>query len=104
MITVEELKARLDSGVKCRIIDVREPSEYRIARIEGAELKPLGEIMRWMQELEEKDEEIILMCHHGMRSDRACQFLSAHGFSRVINLRGGIDSWSAGVDPGVPRY
>ena len=103
-ITVEELKAKRDAGERFRLIDVREPHEHQHARIEGAELKPLGQIARWMHELPNKDEEIVLHCHHGMRSDRACQFLGAQGFSNLKNLAGGIDDWSLRVDPSVPRY
>jgi rhodanese-related sulfurtransferase len=103
-ITVEELKARRDAGEGPRIIDVREPSENRVARIEGAELKPLGQIAQWAQELNDKDEEIVLHCHHGMRSDRACQYLAGQGFTNTKNLIGGIDEWSAKIDPSVPRY
>jgi rhodanese-related sulfurtransferase len=104
IINVTELKAKMDAGNKFRLIDVREPSEHHHARIAGAELKPLGQITQWMQELADKDEEIILHCHHGMRSDRACQFLSAQGFTNLKNLTGGIDDWSLYVDPSVPRY
>lgn len=104
VITVEELKAMRDAGTKLRLIDVRERSEYDVARIEGSELKPLGQIQQWSQELGDKDEEIVLHCHHGMRSDRACQFLSAQGYSNVKNLIGGIDEWSLKIDPTVSRY
>jgi rhodanese-related sulfurtransferase len=104
IITVEELKSKRDAGEKFRLIDVREPSEHNTARIEGAELKPLGQIMQWSQELSDKNEEIILLCHHGMRSDRACQFLANQGFTDVNNLTGGIDEWSLKIDPSVPRY
>jgi rhodanese-related sulfurtransferase len=104
LINVTELKAKMDAGDKVRLIDVREPSEHHHAKITGAELKPLGQIMQWMQELADKDEEIILHCHHGMRSDRACQFLAAQGFTNLKNLTGGIDDWSLQVDPSVPRY
>jgi adenylyltransferase/sulfurtransferase len=104
VITAEELKAKQDAGEKFRLIDVREPSEYQIAKITGSELKPLGQIPNWANELAHKDEEIILHCHHGMRSDRACQFLAAQGFNNVKNLIGGIDEWSLKVDPSVPRY
>jgi rhodanese-related sulfurtransferase len=103
-MTVEELKARQDAGDSPRIIDVREASENRVARIEGAELKPLGQIGQWAQELKDKEEEIVLHCHHGMRSDRACQYLAGQGFINVKNLIGGIDEWSAKIDPSVPRY
>src|SRR5262245_60703642 len=103
-ITVEELKARHDAGDNLRIIDVREASENRVARIEGAELKPLGQIGQWAQELKDEGEEIVLHCHHGMRSDRACQYLAGQGFTNVKNLIGGIDEWSVKIDPSVPRY
>lgn len=104
IITAEELKSQIDSGEKFRLIDVREAHEYDYAKIAGAELKPLGQIMQWAQELSDKDEVIVLHCHHGMRSDRACQFLAAQGFSNLKNLIGGIDEWSLKVDPSVPRY
>src|SRR5262245_58330535 len=103
-ITVEELKAKRDAGERFRLIDVREPGEYHTAMIEGAELKPLGQIPIWSRELSDPNEEIILHCHHGMRSDRACQFLAAHGFTNIKNLTGGIDEWSLKIDPNVPRY
>jgi rhodanese-related sulfurtransferase len=104
VVTVEELKARIDAGEKFRLIDVREPSEHRAAKIEGSELKPLGQIVNWANELSDKGEEIVLHCHHGMRSDRACQYLAAQGFTNVKNLIGGIDEWSLKIDPSVPRY
>ncbi|MFN0087476.1 MAG: rhodanese-like domain-containing protein [Blastocatellia bacterium] len=103
-IAVDELKARRDAGETIRLIDVREPSEFQAARIEGAELRPLGQIMQWAAELGDKDQEIVLHCHHGMRSDRACQFLAAQGYTNLKNLIGGIDDWSLRVDPLVPRY
>lgn len=103
-ITVTELKAKRDANAPLRLIDVREPAEYRAARLDGAELRPLGQIMQWATELPNKDEEIIVHCHHGMRSDRACQYLAAQGFTNVKNLLGGIDEWSLLIDPNVPRY
>ena len=95
-ITVEELKAKQDVGEQFRLIDVREPHEHQHASIAGAELKPLGQIAQWIHELSDKDEEIVLHCHHGMRSDRACQFLAAQGFSNLKNLTGGIVSIHSG--------
>ncbi len=103
-ISVEELKAKMDAGEKFRLIDVREPGEYRTCRIESAELRPLGQIGQWVAELPDCDEAIIVHCHHGMRSDRACGFLAQHGFTNVRNLIGGIDEWSQRIDPSVPRY
>lgn len=104
VITVEELKAKQDANEQFRLIDVREPSEFQVAKIAGSDLKPLGQIANWANELTDKDEEIVLHCHHGMRSDRACQYLAAQGFTNVKNLLGGIDEWSLKIDPSVPRY
>ena len=102
-ITVEELKAKQDAGASFRLIDVREEHEYQLCRISGAELKPLGQIAQWMHELD-PNEELILQCHHGMRSQRACMMLASQGFTNVTNLTGGIDAWSQSIDPSVPRY
>ena len=102
-ITAEEVKTKQDAGEKFRLIDVREPSEHRTCRIEGAELKPLGQIAQWMADLNPA-EEIVLHCHHGGRSERACAFLAQQGFTNVKNLIGGIDARSVKVDPSVPRY
>ncbi len=104
IIPVTELNSKLTSGAKFRLIDVREPSEYEIARINGAELKPLGQIMQWAPQLPDRNEEIVLHCHHGMRSARACEYLAQQGFTNVHNLTGGIDAWSRQVDPTVLLY
>lgn len=104
IISVTELKAKLDAGEKFRLIDVREASEYNLARIAGAELKPLGQIQHWARELPDRDEEIIVHCHHGIRSARACEYLAQQGFTNLKNLTGGIAAWSQQVDPAVPQY
>jgi rhodanese-related sulfurtransferase len=103
-LTVEELQQKRESGATFRLIDVREPSEHSLARIEGSELRPLGGILAWHKELSNPEEEIILYCHHGMRSDRACQILAALGFTNLYNLVGGVDAWSLSIDPSVMRY
>ena len=86
-----------------RFIDVREPQEYEIARIEGAELLPLSQFDRWIETLESA-QEIVVMCHHGIRSGNVCMFLVRNGFEKVWNLDGGIDAWSKEVDANVPKY
>jgi rhodanese-related sulfurtransferase len=86
-----------------QIIDVREPNEFAFCRLEGAELKPLGQIHAWAAELD-PEADLVLMCHTGFRSGQAVMFLRQMGFKRARNLRGGIDAWSAQVDPMVPRY
>jgi adenylyltransferase/sulfurtransferase len=98
-----DLAARLRRGQDVDLIDVREPYEWRIGRIDGAQLMPLGGIYAWAAKLD-PNREIVLYCHHGQRSRAAADFLYAQGFTRVANLTGGIDRWSAEVDPSVPKY
>lgn len=85
------------------VIDVREPHEYEIAHIEGAQLVPLGELPTRLGELD-GHQEIVTHCHHGARSLKALEILKAAGFSKVRSLRGGIDAWAVNVDPSLPRY
>ena len=102
-LTPRVLAERLRGGDAIDLIDVREPYEWRIARIDGARLLPLSRFNSALDELS-PEREIVLYCHHGQRSQVAGEFLAAHGFSRVWNLTGGIDRWSAEVDPTVATY
>ena len=102
-ITPRELKDRLDKGDKLFILDVREPWEYSMAKIEGSVLIPLGTLPQSLDQLD-RDAEIVAHCHHGMRSADAMGFLHQQGFKNVKNLVGGIDAWSIQVDPTIPRY
>ena len=102
-ITPVELKRRLDAGDDLFILDVREPNEYQINRIEGSTLIPLGELPRRYQELD-RNREIIAQCKVGGRSARAVDFLRSVGFTRVKNLRGGILEWIDRVEPSQPKY
>ena len=102
-VTVIELAERLKNGDAPIVIDVREPDEYAYARIEGATLRPLGDILNWLQELD-LDREYVMQCHVGERSAYAAAILRQMGFRKVRNLIGGIDAWSVHVDPSVPRY
>lgn len=102
-ISPRELAERMKSEHPPRLIDVREPDEWQVCRIEGSELKPLMGIYSWMSELQ-PDEPVVLICHHGNRSAQAAMFLAHQGFREAINLRGGVEAWSREVDPGMPRY
>jgi adenylyltransferase/sulfurtransferase len=102
-ITAAELKGRLDRGERLRIIDVREPNEFQINRIPGAELIPLGELPRRYAELDPADE-LVMQCKMGGRSAKAADFLRSVGFKRVLNLKGGILDWIDKVDPTQPKY
>jgi rhodanese-related sulfurtransferase len=104
-ISVTEAHSRLSAPNPPRLIDVREPDEFEIARIPSAELMPLSQ---WpalaLEKLADRSQPLLIQCHHGGRSARAAEFLLRNGFTDVTNLAGGIDAWSVEVDPSVPRY
>jgi rhodanese-related sulfurtransferase len=102
-ITPTELKSRLDKGDQLVLLDVREQWEFDLAKLNGSTLIPLATLPNSLGKLS-KDTEIIAICHHGMRSADATNFLLQQGFPNVKNLVGGIDAWSALVDRSVPRY
>jgi rhodanese-related sulfurtransferase len=87
-----------------RLIDVREPWEFSTTKVEGSELIPMGDMpARAHQELD-PEERLLVMCHHGVRSMNVTVWLRNQGFENAQSIRGGIDAWSAEVDPKVPRY
>ena len=102
-ITPAEFQARREHGDALLLIDVREPLEFDIARVEGAQLLPMSRFYEWAGSLE-KEQEIVVMCHHGIRSAQVCQALAQHGFTKLYNLAGGIDRWAYEVDPQVAVY
>ncbi len=102
-ILPEELKTKLDQGEKIIVIDVREPDEYEICRLEKATLIPLRQIPNRLEELN-PDEFTVLYCHHGMRSAQAVKWLNQNGFNHVVSLRGGIDEWAQKIEPEMERY
>jgi rhodanese-related sulfurtransferase len=102
-ITPSEFAARAARGERPRLIDVREREEHELVRLDGAELLPLSRMAEWEGALKD-DEEIVFMCHHGIRSANVCAYLARKGFTKLYNLAGGIDRWAAEVDPRVPRY
>ncbi len=97
-----EVAAALRSDDPPRLIDVRSPAEWELARIEGATLmtEVVAElVMRWP-----KDTPIVFYCHLGQRSLDAASYFAGHGFNEVRSMTGGIDAWSVGVDPAAARY
>ena len=106
-IDAVEVKKMLDDGRDFKLIDVREPSEYQICKIDSATLIPLGEIEAKdpakLNGLKQNDE-IVLHCKAGVRSLKAVNALIEMGFSNVRSMRGGILEWSEKVDPSVPKY
>jgi rhodanese-related sulfurtransferase len=85
------------------LLDVREPFERELARIEPSLHVPMHEVPERLAEIA-KDRTVVVYCHTGGRSALVAGFLERAGYPDVVNLRGGIDAWSREVDPGVPRY
>jgi rhodanese-related sulfurtransferase len=104
-ITVAELPALLAQPAAPRLIDVREPDEWAVAKIPGAELLPLSQ---WpalaLETLTDKNQPLLMQCHHGSRSARATAWLLSQGYTDVRNVAGGIDAYSVEIDPKVARY
>ena len=103
-ITASEIKNRMDAGEDIQLIDVRQPDEHDFARIEGAKLIPLGDIIKRMNEID-PTRETVIHCKAGGRSAKAIAALQNAGFKGELkNLKGGITAWSNEVDPKVPKY
>jgi len=85
------------------LLDVREPWEYERAHIEGAQLVPMSELPRRLDEID-PDKDVVAICHHGGRSLQVAIFLEKNGYSKIHNLAGGVDAWSRTVDPAIPLY
>lgn len=104
-ISPVDVKLKMDRKDDFFLLDVREPTEYEIARIEGATLIPLGELPHRLEEIAKyKNKEVVTHCKLGGRSLRALEILKANGFQNVRSMYGGIDLWAVEVDPSVPRY
>jgi rhodanese-related sulfurtransferase len=103
-LTVSELKERLDKGSNdFVVIDVREPWEIAVCALPGAVSIPMRAIPARYPELS-KDTELVLMCHHGVRSQHVAQFLQSQGFEKLSNLVGGINAWAIEIDPDMAKY
>lgn len=102
-MTPREVKEKIDRGEKFLFVDVREKWEFETSRIEGATLVPMREIPENLARFEAADE-IVLYCHHGIRSFDAAAWLRSQGIEGARSMAGGIDRWSAEVDSKVPRY
>ena len=102
-ITPVEVSELLKKGGGLQLIDVREPEEHAICRIEGATLIPMRTIPQRLGELDESAE-IVVFCHHGVRSLSVVDWLRKQGIENCRSMAGGIDLWSLQVDPTVPRY
>lgn len=98
-----ELAAYLQTGHAPVLLDVREPWEWNLCHLPDAILIPMRELPARLHELD-KDAEIVVICHHGVRSYHAARYLETLGFGDVVNLSGGVAAWADEVDPAMPRY
>jgi rhodanese-related sulfurtransferase len=108
-MSVESFAMRLADGMPegLQLLDVREPQELAIAKLEGFQNLPLSQSAEWSNTIQSRldpQAETIVMCHHGMRSAQMCQWLVTQGFTSVSNLEGGIHAYSVQVDPSIPQY
>ena len=103
-LTPDECKAHLEQGQSSpMLLDVREPWEYQIVHLENSQLVPMRKVPEIVENLD-PHQEIIVVCHHGIRSRQVALFLEHHGFSNVVNLRGGLDAWARHTDTSLPTY
>lgn len=105
-LSPREVKAKLDAGEAVTLLDVREPFEHTLTRIEGCELVPMNTVPARLQQIEGLAEEglLVVYCHHGVRSLSVVSWLRAQGVANCISMSGGIEGWSLEVDRRVPRY
>ena len=105
MLTIStlELKTKLDNGNKTILLDVREAWEYELCNIPDSINISMSNVDKMLSDLN-ADEEIVVICHHGMRSFQVASYLENNGFSQISNLEGGIDAWAHTVDPDMAQY
>ncbi|HTF04875.1 MAG TPA: rhodanese-like domain-containing protein [Bacteroidia bacterium] len=102
-ITVQELKAKMDSNEDFQLVDVREPHEAEIASI-GGELMPMGVVLGMADKIS-RDKPVIIHCRSGARSGTIVMaFEKQHGYTNLYNLKGGILAWAREIDPNIPTY
>jgi rhodanese-related sulfurtransferase len=103
-ISPEEVQVMRASGEEFTLLDVREPWERDVAKIEESQHIPMGDVARRFNQELDPEERIVVYCHHGVRSMNVTAWLRQQGFENVQSMRGGIDRWSKVVDPKVPLY
>lgn len=103
IISATDLKSKLDSGEKPILLDVREAWEYETCHIEGSINISMSNIQAMLDTFK-PDDELIVICHHGMRSFQVGNFLEGNGYGNVTNLEGGVDAWAKSVDLEMAQY
>ena len=103
-MTVTELKQRLEAPARdFMLLDVREPWERQICSFPDAKGIPMGQLPARMDEID-PDQDIIIVCHHGIRSQQVAYYLQNAGFEKLFNVRGGIDAWAREIDTSMAKY
>jgi len=103
-ITPRQLADRLAApGQAPQLVDVREPWEFQICRIDGAELLPMRQVPSSLDRID-RHRPVVVICHHGIRSQQVALYLAHQGFEQVFNLSGGVARWAQDVDPSMPTY
>ncbi len=103
-ISVSELKERLDTrGHDFVLLDVREPWELQICSLPDSVEIPMGQVRARLDEIEPQ-QDVVIICHYGIRSQQIAYYLQSAGYENLYNLRGGISAWSHEIDPSVPTY
>lgn len=104
-ISGPQLKAWLDDPQRSKpvLVDVRQPWEFDVCRIDGSKPVPMSSIPARFMELD-RNAETVVICHHGARSYQVCMFLEQQGFGNIYNLYGGVAAWAQQVDPAMPTY
>lgn len=104
-ITVEEVRAKLERGEPVHVLDVREAEELALCPFPGAEHIPMMDLFTGMRRtVAGPGAEIVVLCHHGIRSYEAAAFLRMQGFANAVSMAGGVEAWAERVDPSMPRY
>ena len=102
-ISCEDLNKKLKQEETCLLIDVRDTKELELASIKGVRHIPLEDLAAAASDLPQ-NLDIILICHHGIRSLQGCCWLRQYGLKRIMSLRGGLHEWSQKIDPSIPLY
>lgn len=102
-VTAHQLASELESGARPTLLDVREPDELTHSRLEAALNIPMDQVEERIAELDPEDD-IVVICRSGGRSEKVARFLIGHGYAKVRNLVGGMNGWVADVDPSMNQY
>ncbi|HBG93723.1 MAG TPA: sulfurtransferase [Chromatiaceae bacterium] len=104
---LQDLLRRTQADRRPWLLDVREPWEFNICRIEGSQLVPMrqipAQVQSWSDDIK-AEQSVVVICHHGIRSQQVALYLERQGFAQVYNLQGGVDAWARDVDPAMAKY